>query len=139
VLDRHAISAGARTGNEPPHKIYELTGCLESGTTATVFKLTGSSAIGTAPPLATPRAGVTSATNNVYELQAVSSIGQQAVNREELQSHVARRVQVTVRPVEPLLSSPSSTATETNATTPEQQSPQRYSVVKITRLAESCP
>lgn len=129
----------ATTTNEPAHKIFVLTGCLEGDAAVQVFKLTGSTAVGQAPPAAAGTAPRNAGSNtNDYLLQPVSSIGEQGVNREQLQSHVGKRVEVTVRPAEipaPAARPPSTTTTTTAK--PEQPAPQRYTVVKVARVAES--
>jgi len=123
---------------EPAHKIYVMTGCLEGGPESTsTFKLTGAKSIGQAPV----SSGVSTATSkpdSAYELQPIAGVGEDGINRERLQSHVGKRVEVTVRPVElsPGPSSPSSA--RGTAAKPEQTEPQRYTVVKINQLAESC-
>jgi hypothetical protein len=124
---------------EPAHKVYELTGCLEGGAPASSFKLTGSSAVGQPPPArSSSAASQTSGQSGAYELQPISGVGEQGVSRERLQSHVGKRVEVTVRPVE-VLSPAASTPTSTdNKAKPEEQAPQRYTVINISRLADSC-
>lgn len=130
----------ATTTNEPAHKIFVLTGCLEGDATAQVFKLTGSTAVGQAPPAAAGTArGSAGSNTNDYLLQPVSSIGEQGVNREQLQSHDRKRVEVTVRPAEmPAPATPPPSTTTTATAKPEQPAPQRYTVVKVVRVAESC-
>jgi hypothetical protein len=124
---------------EPAHKVYVLTGCLEGGAPASSFKLTGSSAVGQPPPASSSSAASkSSGQSSAYELQPISSVGEQGINRERLQSHVGKRVEVTVRPVDSLSpAGSSSTSTDTKAK-PEEQPPQRYTVIKISRLADSC-
>lgn len=124
--------------NEPAHKIYVMTGCLELGSTSgTTFRLTGAAPIGQAPTSTGPTAA--SRTDMVYELQPVASIGEQGISRERLQTHVGKRVEVTVRPVEVALAAPPSPrATATDAAKREEPVPQRYTVVKINQLSESC-
>jgi hypothetical protein len=128
------------TTKEPAHNVFVLTGCLEGGAAASAFKLTGASAVGQ-PPRPTPpgpsSAGATAGTTSVYELQPISSISEQGINREGLQTHVGKRVEVTVRPVEAPATTPSSGSTATKVK-PEEQAPQRYTVIKIGRLADSC-
>ena len=119
---------------EPAHKVYVLTGCLQDGTPIAPFKVTGSSPIGQPPPAITSKAG----DRDAYELQPISSVGEQGINREVLQNHVGSRVEVTVRPAEVAPPTSSSTpATDTKAK-PAEQAPQRYTVIKINRLADSC-
>ena len=125
---------------EPAHKVYVLTGCLEAGTaTSEAFRLTGGSAVGEAPP---PRASSSPARAGpgVYVLQPVSSVGEQGISRERLQADVGARVEVTVRPVEilPSTPSPSSANSADSKSKPEEAPPPRYNVLKINRLADSC-
>jgi hypothetical protein len=126
---------------EPAHKVFVLTGCLEGGAAPTsAFTLAGAVAIGQAPQATrsgTPPAGVSAGTSDSYELLPIASVGEQGIKREALQSHVGKRVEVTVRPVEASLTAPSSASTDASAK-PEESSPQRYTVTKITRLADSC-
>jgi hypothetical protein len=118
--------------NEPAHKIYAMSGCLELGSSSnSAFKLTGAQHIGQAPPAASATAAA------VYELQPVSNFGEQGISRERLKSHVGKRVEVTVRPVE--VSAPTSPPRTTDSPEkPEQPLPPRYTVVTISQLAESC-
>ena len=88
--------------NEPAHKVYVMTGCLERVSAQTsVFQLADSTPIGQAPPAdpSTTGAGAV-AGNRSYDLLPVSSVSEQGINRETLESHVGDRVEVTVRPVE---------------------------------------
>jgi hypothetical protein len=126
---------------EPAHKVFVLTGCLEGGVAATsVFTLAGAAAVGQAPQATrggtSPTPG-SAGTSDSYELQPIAGIGEQGIKREELQNHVGKRVEVTVRPVEAAPTVPSSASTDTKVK-PEESSPQRYTVIKITRLADSC-
>jgi hypothetical protein len=123
---------------EPAHKIYVLTGCLTgSGPVETApFKLTGAAWVGQAPP---ERAAVSPDAKNVYELLPVSGLTEQGVARKEMQTHVGKRVEVKVRPVE-ILPGPSPSPSSTASTAkPQEAPPQRYTVTKINPLAGSCP
>src|SRR5688572_27219830 len=125
---------------EPAHKVYVLSGCLESGSAAPAgFRLTGGSAVGEAPPARTPPASAPG-TAGVYLLQPVSGVGEQGISRERLQSQVGARVEVTVRPVEVLPSAPPTSSADSTDSKGKQEEPlpPRYSVVKISRLADSC-
>ena len=117
------------------HNVYVLTGCLEDGGPMAPFKLTGSTSVGQPPPASTSKD--TGATG-IYALQPISSVGEQGVNREGLQIHVSKRVEVTIRPVEVSPPTSSSTATTDTKAKPDEQTPQRYTVIKINRLADSC-
>jgi hypothetical protein len=123
--------------NEPAHKIYAMSGCLELGSgSSSAFKLTGAEPIGQAPPGASATA--TSRNATVYELQPVANFGEQGISRERLKSHVGKRVEVTVRPVEVSPSPTSPPRTTDGPEKPEQPLPPRYTVVTINQLAESC-
>jgi hypothetical protein len=123
---------------EPAHRVYVLTGCLEAGTATSAFRLTGGSAVGQAPPASTSPASTSSgATPGVYLLQPVSGVGAQGISREQLQAQVGARVEVTVRPVEAALDVPPSTSRDSKDKS-EEPAPQRYTVIKIGRLADSC-
>jgi hypothetical protein len=122
---------------EPAHKVYVLTGCLEGDTAATsAFKLTDGSVVGQAPPVRSSSSGGREASGE-YLLQPVSGVGDQGISREGLQSHVGARVEVTVRPVEVLRGTPSSASTESKDK-PNDAAPERYTVIKISRVAGSC-
>ena len=123
--------------NEPAHKIYAMSGCLEPGAgSSSAFKLTGAEHIGQAPPGVS--AAATSRSATVYELQPVANFGEQGISRERLKSHVGKRVEVTVRPVE-VSPAPSSPPRPTDSPEkPETPVPPRYTVVTISQLAESC-
>ena len=122
--------------SEPAHKIFVLTGCLTGGPAETaLFKLTGAVPVGQAPPA--PSAAGPDA-KNVYELLPVSGLTEQGIARAELQTHVGKKVEVTLRPVE-IAPGPSSSSSSTTSTAkPEEAVPQRYTVSKITSLAGSC-
>jgi len=130
--------------NEPAHKVYVMTGCLERGSAQTsVFQLVDASSVGPMPPTDRSNTEVTDGTRS-YEVLPVSSVSEQGINRETLESHVGSRVEVTVRPMEaPTTPSPTtpSTATSTSTTTTakvEQSSPRRYTVVKISKVPGPC-
>jgi hypothetical protein len=124
--------------NEPAHKVYVMTGCLEAGSESTAaFKLTSAKNVGQALPPS--NANVKSRTDTMYELQPVSSVSEQGITRERLQSHVGKQVEVTVRPVEVPIAPSSPPRAPAAPAKPEQAVPQRYTVVKISQLAESCP
>jgi len=123
--------------NEPAHKVFVLTGCLERGDTPTAFRLTRASAIGQPPPRPTPSAAVTK-TEDVYELQATSSVSEQGLSSEKLLPEVGRRVETTIRPVEAALPAPPQPAATNTAEKPIEAPRQRYTVIKFERLADSC-
>ena len=119
---------------EPAHKVYVLTGCLTGAPAPTAsYKLTGVAAVGQAPTEGKPGAGV----KDEYELLPTTGVVEQGLAREELQKHVGKKVEVTVRPVEvaPAKSSPSAATT---STAKPEETPQRYTVTKIQALATAC-
>jgi hypothetical protein len=127
--------------NEPAHNVFVLTGCLEKGDAPSSFRLTRASAVGQAPPRSnsTPPALETKG-EDAYELQATSSVSQQGLSREQLQTEVGARVEVTIRPVEAPSGSPPplTTAAPAGEKKPAESPRPRYTVVKIARLDGSC-
>ncbi len=123
---------------EPAHKIFLLTGCLTSGGPAETapFKLTGAVPVGQAPPA---QSAASPDAKNVYELLPVSGLTEQGIARAELQTHVGKKVEVTLRPVEVVPGPSSSSSSTTSTAKPEEAAPQRYTVSKITSVAGSCP
>jgi hypothetical protein len=67
----------------------------------------------------------------------VSTVSEQGINRETLESYVSNRVEVTVRPVETSIAT-STTNTSSTAPKVEQSAPPRYTVVKISKVSGSC-
>ena len=101
--------------NEPAHKVYVMSGCLEGGSAATsVFKLADATSVGQMPPTDPSNTEVADGSRS-YEVLPVSCIFEQGINRETLDSHVGSRVEVTVRPME--APTTPSTATITSTTT----------------------
>ena len=126
--------------SEPAHKVFVLTGCLAASPAATeMFKLTGAAPVGQAPP-ASPAASPAPAGKDEYELLPTTGLTEQGIAREELQKHVGKKVEVTVRPVEasPRTSASSSPSPATPAARVEEAAPQRYTVTQIKPLAASC-
>ena len=123
--------------NEPAHKVYVMTGCLERGSAQTsVFQLADSTPIGQAPPADPSTTDARAvAGNRSYDLLPVS---EQGINRETLESHVGDRVEVTVRPVETSIAPATTSTSKTTAAKVEQSTPRRYTVVKISKVPGSC-
>ena len=120
--------------SEPAHKVYVLTGCLTGGPAPTgPYKLTGAAAVGQAPAEGKPGASV----KDEYELLPTTGVVEQGLGREELQKHVGKKVEVTVRPVEVAPAKSSSSAATTSTAKPEEP-PQRYTVTKIQALTTAC-
>ena len=124
---------------EPAHKVFVLNGCLEQGAAPAVFKLTNASVIGQAPPR--PSVTPTSKDANVYDLQAAGGVSEEGLSRDKLQAELGARVEVTIRPIEVTAPAQASTARKDAGDKPLDgpEPPQRYTVVKINRLASSCP
>ena len=125
--------------NQPAHNVFMLTGCLERGDAPTAFKLTRASAVGQAPvrpgtsASSTPTKG-----EDVYDLQATSSVSEQGLNSEKLQPEVGAQVEITIRPIEAALPAPPRPASSNVAEKPAESPRPRYTVVKLNRLAASC-
>ena len=127
--------------NEPAHQVFKMTGCLEQGDAVSAFRLSGASAIGQAPPRSSTSAAATDAKNaEVYELQATSGVSEQGFSSEKLQPEVGKRVEITIRPIEQLAPAPPpSTSASTDTVKKPTESPrQRYNVITLNRLADSC-
>ena len=121
--------------NQPAHNVFVLTGCLERGTAPSAFRLTRAVAVGQAPPR---QSTSSEAEADAYELQATSSVSEQGLSNEKLQPAVGTRVELTIRPVEtPQPAAPQPAATNV-AEKPAESPRQRYTVVKLERLADSC-
>jgi hypothetical protein len=134
-----AASAQQRTEikEEPAHKVYVLSGCLEASGAPPVFKLTRATAVGqTQAPRPTQSGAAGSTAPDVYELQPVLNFTEQGLKREELQSHVGKQVEVTIRPLE--VPAPAPPVPADSKVRPENAPPQRYTVSKIGTVAESC-
>jgi hypothetical protein len=123
--------------NQPAHNVFLLTGCLERGTAPTAFRLTGASPVGQAPPRPTTSAA-SAETEGVYELQAASSVSELGLSSEKLLPEAGTRVQVTIRPIEATSPAPSPTRPAGGAEKPAESPRQRYTVITLERLADSC-
>ena len=126
--------------NEPAHKVYVMSGCLERGSaTTSVFKLGDATPVGQAPPTdpSNTDAEVAAGTRS-YDLLPVSSVSEQGTNRDTLESHVGNRVEVTVRPVETSIATSTTSTTKTTPEKVDQSTPRRYTVVKISKVPGSC-
>lgn len=139
ILQVAASLAQQSPPSEPAHKVYVMTGCLQRGSASTsVFTLADATAVGQAPPEASSDTdGRVVAGTRSYDLLPVSSVSEQGINRETLESHVANRVEVTVRPVE-TSATPTTSTPNTTVAKVEQSTPRRYTVVKISKASGSC-
>ena len=123
--------------NEPAHNVFVVTGCLERGSQPSTFQLTRASAVGQLPPR--PSTSTTTKDEDLYELQATSSVSEQGLSNEKLQPEVGTRVEMTIRPIEAATSAaPPQTASTNAAAKPAESARQRYTVIKFERLADSC-
>jgi len=126
--------------SEPAHKVYALTGCLTGSPAATgAFKLTGAVPLGQQVP--PDRSSVNPDAKDEYELLPTSGLSEQGIGREELQTHVGKKVEVILRPVEvaPGPSASSSSVSSPASTAKVEEPPQpRYTVSKIKSLPGSC-
>lgn len=119
---------------EPAHKVFVLTGCLTGSPAANApFKLTGATPQGQAPQQ--PAAGADA--KDVYELVPVVGLIEQGLDRAELQTHVGKKVEVTIRPVE-VASAPAAPPSAPSSTVKPEEPPVRYTVSKITAVANVC-
>jgi hypothetical protein len=126
--------------NEPAHKVYVMTGCLERGSASTsVFTLADATAVGQAPPgdPSNTDAEAVAGTRS-YDLLPVSTVSEQGISRETLESQAGNRVEVTVRPVETAIATSTTSTANTTAAKVERSTPRRYTVVKITKVPGSC-
>ena len=122
--------------NEPAHNVFLMSGCLERGNAPTSFRLTRAKAVGQAPSRPSTTPAWTRQEDDVYELQAASSVSEQGLNSEKLQPEVGRRVEMTIRPVEAVSAAPSLPVGANPAEKPVQA--QRYTVIKVDRLGDYC-
>jgi hypothetical protein len=141
ILQVAASLAQQPPPNEPAHNVYVMSGCLEGGSAPTsVFKLVDATSIGQAPPtVPSNREAEVGADSRSYDLLPVSSVSEQGVNRETLESHVGNRVEVTVRPMEAsIATSTTSSTSNTTAAKVERPTPRRYTVVKLGKVPGQC-
>jgi hypothetical protein len=125
--------------NQPAHNVFVLTGCLDKGDTETTFRLTRASAVGQTPPRSNATPPATEAKGeDAYELQATSSVSEQGLSREQLQTEVGQRVEVTIRPIEVTASSAPLTTAAPAEKKPAESPRPRYTVVKISRVGGTC-
>jgi hypothetical protein len=121
--------------NEPAHNVFVLTGCLEKGDAPSSFRLTRASAVGQAPPRSNATPATEAKGEDAYELQASTSVSEQGLSREQLQTDVGARVEVTIRPVEAASAAAPLTTSSAAAEKKPTESPRpRYTVVKLSRL-----
>jgi hypothetical protein len=126
--------------NEPAHNVFVLTGCLERGDAPSSFRLTRATSTGQLPPRsnATPPAK-DAKDDDAYELKAKSSVSEEGLREEQLETDVGARVEVTIRPVEAAAAAAPLTTSSTAAEKKPTQSPrQRYTVIKLARIDGSC-
>ena len=125
------------SSDQPAHKVFVLNGCLMTNPNAAdAFKLTGAVPVGTAPP-AGPAASAEP--KGEYVLLPTTALNEQGVAKAEMQTHVGKKVEVTVRPVEVAPGPASSSSASTATAKVEETAPQRFTVTKITSATGSCP
>ena len=132
-----AVQQTRASSDKPAHKVFVLNGCLttQSGA-ADAFKLTGAVPVGQAPP---ERQAASAEPKDVYVLLPTKGLAEQGVGRAEMQTHVGKKVEVTVRPVE-VAPGPSKSSSSTPAAEKvEEPTPPRYTVTEIKPVAGSCP
>ena len=122
--------------SEPAHKVFVVSGCLTGGGPAetAMFKLTGAVSVGQAPPerSASPDA------KDVYELLPTTGLIEQGIARAELLTHVGKKVEATIRPVEVAPGPGSSSSAPATTAKVEETAPQRYTVSTIKSLGDTC-
>jgi hypothetical protein len=140
ILQAAASLAQQSPPTEPAHKVYVMTGCLQRGSASTsVFTLADATAVGQAPPGDPSNTDAKSAGGTrSYDLLPVSSVSEQGITRETLESHAGNRVEVTVRPVETAIATSTTSTSNTAAAKVEKSTPRRYTVVKISKVTGSC-
>jgi hypothetical protein len=121
---------------QPAHKVFVLAGCLTGNPGATdTFKLTSAVPVGQAPP---QRPATSAEPKDVYVLLPTTGLTEQGVARAEMQTHVGKKVEVTVRPVEVAPGPSPSKSSTPAAEKPEESAALRYTVTGIKALAGSC-
>ena len=140
IITSAAVQRTPDSQNEPAHNVFVLTGCLEQGDAPSTFRLTRASSTGQLPPRANATPPVKDAKDeNAYELQAATSVSEQGLNREQLQTDVGARVEVTIRPIEAAAAAaPLTTSSSATEKKPTDSPRQRYTVIKLARVGGSC-
>jgi hypothetical protein len=134
-----ATQQAPATANEPAHNVFVLTGCLERGIAPTAFRLTDATTVGQAPPRpSTSAASVGNTDEDVYELQAATSVSEQGFTSEKLQPEVGARVEITIRPIEAASPTPPRSISADAVEKPAESPRQRYTVITLNRRADSC-
>ncbi len=128
----------------PAHNVFVVTGCLKAGPEATpTFKLTDASSVGQPPSGRAVDGGAvaTSGQKDSYELRAVSDLGAQGLDADELKAHVGKQVEVVLRPVESPApaGAPAAGLAQPQAAKPVEPAPARFSVTELKRVIGSCP
>jgi hypothetical protein len=142
------LAAEAYTQNtapEPAHKTMVLTGCLQSGSSPSLFKLTNASsstaAGSTGQPIPLPSAARgTSGLTSEFELTTAGSQLQIDEQKIDLREHVGHRVEINARPTAP--SPPVTPKPGDPAATkaPAEDKPiERVTVVALKHIAAVCP
>lgn len=132
-----AAQQAPKSSAQPAHKVFVLAGCLSANPGASeTFKLTGAVPVGPPPP---ERPAPSAEPKDVYVLLPTKGLAEQGVARAEMQTHVGKKVEVTVRPVE-VSPGPSKSSSSTPAAEKiEEPTPPRYTVTEIKSVAGSCP
>jgi hypothetical protein len=135
-----AAQQAADSKNEPAHNIFVLTGCLERGDAPSSFRLTRASSTHQLPPRSNATVPAKDGKDeDAYELKAKSSVSEEGLSEEQLQTDIGARVEVTIRPVEAAAGAAPLTTSSTAAEKKPTESPrQRYTVIKLARIDGSC-
>lgn len=135
-----AAQQAADSKNEPAHNVFVLTGCLERGDAPSSFRLTRASSTDQLPPRSNATLPAKDGKDeDAYELKAKSSVSEEGLSEEQLQTDIGARVEVTIRPVEAAAGTAPLTTSSTAAEKKPTESPRpRYSVIKLARIDGSC-
>jgi hypothetical protein len=120
------------------HSTKVLSGCLRAGPAPDTFLLTNATPKVDPNDLAGPAVG-TSGEKVEYDLAADSGLDHSGPP-VDLKAHVGQRVEVTVRPAEPVVAPPAASSTKQtpNEAAPVERKPARVAVTALKSLSSSC-
>ena len=129
------------TANPPAHNVFVATGCLKAPVgPAAAFTLTDASSTGRAASSRGAETGAvgTAGLKTSYELQPAVGVSEQGMDADALKAHAGRRVEVTLRPIEPVAAPAPAANLGVQPGKPNDVPPQRFSVSAIKRVTGSC-
>jgi hypothetical protein len=136
---------GQNTKPEQAHKTIVLTGCLQAGSSPSLFRLTNASpspeqGVAGQPSPAQPAPRGTSGEASEYELTSSGSQADVDAKAVDLGAHVGHRVEINVRPIAPVPAVPPKPGDTAAAKSPvDEKLLERMSVVAIKHVAAVCP